>query len=95
MIHPDVWIVATKRQIDNTPGKIVIDDVRFPNEGLLLQQYGAPIWHITRPGLPEQRNLADRKIEEVPFDKLIMNAGSIPELYRSIDALMADLAPAE
>lgn len=42
-IDPDVWVKYLERDILKETGNIVIDDLRFPNESIMLQKHGFKI----------------------------------------------------
>jgi len=53
-IDQNIWVDRMRVEIESRGGKIVISDVRFPNEVRLMQELGATIVHlsatnITRP----------------------------------------------
>lgn len=61
-VGPDVWVDAVMRQYDalsvphatlsgfETIPKVVITDVRFPNEAQAIRERGGQVWRIVRPG---------------------------------------------
>jgi hypothetical protein len=56
MIHPNLWVYILTNHIvaeflKNQSIKIVIDDVRYPNEVGFIRSMGGQIWRVTRPGL--------------------------------------------
>jgi hypothetical protein len=50
--HPDIWVFAAERKIMNYD-KVVISDVRFPNEIAMLKRNGGNIWRVRRGQDPE------------------------------------------
>lgn len=54
LIGDNIWVAFTQRQImdrlcANPQANIVVDDVRFPNEVIMLHQLGAQVWRVRRP----------------------------------------------
>lgn len=54
-IHPEFWVKLWYRDVikmhaGSGPIKILVDDVRFPNEVLAIREAGGVIWRVTRPG---------------------------------------------
>ena len=47
-IGTDSWIRAAKRTIDETPGPVVVTDVRFPNEADAIHAWGGDLWRVVR-----------------------------------------------
>lgn len=51
-LGPNAWVDALENQINKdgflNSGKVVITDVRFPNEAAWLQSVGGVLWRVTR-----------------------------------------------
>ena len=58
-IDKDVWVKYLERCVIKETGNIVVDDLRFPNEHLLLKRYGFTI--IT---LNLDKNIQTKRIKE-------------------------------
>ena len=69
---PDIWIRHLGRAIDNNPfERIVITDVRFPNEAeMLVKEYGADLILIERPGNPNSNKPMMQHDSETSIDKI-------------------------
>lgn len=92
-----VWIRACERRLKmlNVVGshRIVISDVRFPNEVAFIRRQGGSIWHVRRPG---QENSAfshhpsERMAQEPATfqpDVVMDNTGTQDDLFRKVDAI--------
>ena len=77
LINPNLWIDAWAHQcrticsaIDTPPARIVVDDVRFPNEADCVTALGGQLWEIRRPGHNPRRSLPrwvpDRTLNLLP-----------------------------
>lgn len=86
-----VWIDALERQLYlDTPGNVVITDVRNLNEADWIRRFGGVVWRIHRP--IDRSGAADRHETEVGVDRLvanfeIANDGSLDDLYEKVEAL--------
>lgn len=50
-INPDVWVEAMESRLSRFhKDRIVIDDVRFPNEAEMIRARGGKIWRLSRKG---------------------------------------------
>ena len=78
-IDPDVWIKYVTRKIEMLPkdADIVIDDLRWRND------YGA----VKSLGFLVVR-LDPSNEDEVPYDILLQNEGTVEDLYHKLDALI-------
>jgi GTPase SAR1 family protein len=92
---PDRWITMFRERAHRTPGPIVCDDVRFPNEAGALREMGFLIVRILRP--TEARMLAldeagetrdwqpsEEAIEEIVPDYTLHNHGTVDDLQRLV-----------
>lgn len=86
MVHTDIWVNLWRRDVEADDGSVVADDIRNPNEAAMIKRMGGQIWRVFRPGL--DAHYSEKAVREVPEDKLITNAGTIPDLIASVDALM-------
>jgi hypothetical protein len=82
--------------------RVVVDDMRFLNEALLMQRFDALLWKIERPGaenstthrsegdLDRLKLLSDPENDfSVGFDHLFINDGSVDELLDAVDDTLA------
>lgn len=71
---------------------VVVSDVRFRNEALALQNDGAVLWHITRPGFGSDNT---HRSEQETLDDLctehIQNDGTLQDLRARVDNAVAML----
>lgn len=87
-VHPDVWIkICTANLIKNQP--YVSEDIRFLNEGEAFREAGFKIVKIINPRVPIIRNHASEgELDNYSFDYVIINDGTIEDLYKKIDILL-------
>lgn len=87
----DVWIkrwnVAynTLKETDD----IVVPDVRFEEEAAYLRSIGGRILHLSRPGVaPVSDHVSEAGIDKCKGDLLLVNDGTIQDLYNNLDKLV-------
>lgn len=90
LIGPNVWVDAFFAQ--PLPRFTVIDDLRFPNEEATITSHGGVILRINRPSA---MRITDTHESEVLIDSLqvdheVENNATPDDLFRQIDALLAD-----
>ena len=92
LIHPDFWVDAWGRQIEGLiqhGGKLVVDDLRFPNEAHKIRSLGGKIIRIVRPGIYRGSDHSSedytRLIEE---NHVIHNDGSLAALEGKLVGLL-------
>lgn len=95
LVHPDLWVLFAQQTLTlyrsrNYEG-MVVSDVRFDNEASWVVSEGGLLIEILRPGAEK---VADHRSESgiSPSHprKIVVNDGSIPELYAKLDATLAE-----
>lgn len=97
-VAADVWIRAAERNIDQhrahfgPRARVVITDVRFPNEAEWVRARGGLIWHLTRPddGLDGDAgaHASERGVPYAISDCWLRNDGTLDELERAVTHLV-------
>jgi hypothetical protein len=105
-IHTDIWLRCWAsrylRLCTQAAGtRVVVDDMRFLNEALLMQRFDALLWKVERPGvdissthrsdgdLNHLKPLSDPENDySVGFDHLFINDGSVDELLNAVDGTL-------
>lgn len=83
------WLDHALRRLDALRGPVVVTDVRYPNEGRVLQRRGFFLVEVQRPGVgPANAHPSEVDIPVELADATLLNNGSIPELYEAVDALV-------
>lgn len=84
------WVNKVKDVTDKEPDRdYVIPDTRFKNEAQFIKGSGGEIWKIIRPDYnqidrdPSHKSEVD--LDDWEFDEVIINDGTIEELYEKID----------
>jgi len=102
MVHPDVWLMQTEDKwralqgagscIHGTLcGGLAVTDVRFENEAAMIRRLGGVVIHVDRPDVQQVAgHVSERGIEFVEGDRLIVNDGTLAELYDQVDELSRD-----
>lgn len=89
-VSPNVWIDALNlpEALDYC-GRIVITDVRFPNEAAKIKELGGILIEVRRPGLPDDLDETETAGAAIKWDHTIVNAGSLEELEVMVGTLLA------
>lgn len=99
MFDENVWVNIIARKIDDLRGAghpVVVTGIRFPNELRMVDELGGKSVWIERPsdGLeaaPAAAHASETSIGVKDFSKWILNAGTLEDLYATVDEL-ADAA---
>lgn len=94
-INEDLWVSRTLAQARTIP-RVIISDVRFPNELQALQGIGALtvkiVRNIDRSGV-EHAHISETALDDVPnsmYDIVIDNNGSLAELKQAAGELITN-----
>lgn len=88
-IDPNLWttIAARKARTLIADGeRVVIDDLRFPNEYDLVKNMGGEAWCVYNPRVPigVSEHPSEGLLANHAFDKALINDGSIGELETAV-----------
>jgi hypothetical protein len=70
-IGPDFWVQAWLKAIEGK-NRVVVDDCRFPNEGVAVRMLGGKVWHVIRPDVSQQQAHASEG-QPMPHDRILVN----------------------
>lgn len=88
LIHEDVWVWRLFNAI-STDERIVIPDVRFPNEARMVESQGGEVWRINRPNLSAvNEHVSEHAMDNYMFKRAIFNGGTLDDLADEIFMLM-------
>jgi dephospho-CoA kinase len=96
LVHPDLWVRVLAREHALVERQacvhgVVITDVRMPNEAAWVRERGTLV-HITRQDAPAVRaHESEQGVEVLEGDVVLPNDGTIDELYRRLDDLVAEV----
>ena len=80
MFGENIWIDMAFKQAEQYQ-RVVIADVRFPNEADAIKQRGGNVWRINRHGLNGiNHHASEHAMDNYMFDHVIYNDGSLEEL---------------
>jgi hypothetical protein len=83
----DVWIKSLFARIEGE-ARVVVSDVRFPNEADAVREDGGIVVRVERPGLVStDDHPSETALDGYEFDVVLLNAGTIGGLYAKVDWL--------
>ena len=91
LINEDVWVWRLFNQI-NTDERIVIPDVRFPNEARMIEQQGGEVWRINRHNHGAVNDhVSERAMDNHMFQRVIYNDGTLLDLAEEVFMVMRNV----
>jgi dephospho-CoA kinase len=92
MFGPDFWVNQAMGNASKFD-KIVLTDVRYPNEYRAIKNRDGILIRIVKPGTGAvNEHSSETALDNFSFDATIVNDGSIYELSQKIDSLMKERA---
>lgn len=88
-LNPNIWIMMMQRRLQKKkPRKVVISDVRFPNEALFIRNNGI-LLHVFRENKEKViEHSSEIPIKTQPGDLAVSNNGTIEELYENVERVL-------
>lgn len=91
----DIWIKKFNNYLNTLPkdAKVVVTDVRFPNEVKYLRSKGFLVFKVERDNKPEAGGIPNHESETAldnyeHFDGIIKNNGTIEDLHKTLETLL-------
>lgn len=85
MIDENLWV----NELNKMRGRIVVTDVRMPNEYDKVKELGGHVWRVERPQTsPANPHVSEIAIDDFEFEDTLYNRGSISDLETEIEGLM-------
>jgi len=87
----DCWLKLAAKSIDKA-SRVVVTDVRFPNEVEFLRQRGAKFIRVTRPGVGPVNNHTSEQLDCTFAQYELRNDGTLEDLSQAVDRLLIEIA---
>lgn len=94
-IDPDFWVKKFVQRVhslsENGHSRFVVDDVRFPNEADTVKRLGGLLVKIVRDTSEIDSHESESYVDDLPFDCVVSNNGSMELLLQQVDAIVCRL----
>lgn len=88
-IDPDFWVKAMDKAVRGAE-RVVIPDVRFPNEAEWVRSQGGIVIEILRPGVgPANGHASENRLERHLVDCTVHNNGTVEDLHRKLRTIVS------
>ena len=82
LLGASIWIDTWEKSLPaESNRRIVVPDVRFPNEAERIRGLGGLIWRVTRPGTAPDGHRSEVDLDRIVPDAVLTNTGSIEDLH--------------
>ena len=81
-----IWIDAALTGLPED-ARVVVTDVRFPNEAQAIKDRDGIVWRVERPGVgPANSHPSETSLDDWPFDAWIGNTGTLDDFREAVVA---------
>lgn len=91
-VWTDIVVRRAKEAAEAAPG-VIITGIRYPNElDMITDELEGELWWVVRPSLQAGSNAghsSENSVHETDFDRTIRNDGTLEDLYRKVDHIIA------
>ena len=93
IIHPNVWVNSAVQEIKDTVNShILIPDLRFLNEKTAIESLPNNFTiRVRRDNISTMEHASETELDDVLFDFVILNNGSVSDLAKQVTKLYKDL----
>ena len=105
-IQPDVWLAAALRHAP-AGQPLVVDSMRFHEDHQLVRDGGYELWRVEAPqelrwerlrrrgqefnAARDDNAVAEVELDGATHDRLIINAGCLPDLWKQVEAALQSM----
>jgi hypothetical protein len=83
-----IWLESWKRSIEGI-SKVVVEDLRFPNEAELIRELGGEIWRVTRLTSSIGDHKSEVEMRQINPDVVIKNDGDLNSLHHMLTEIVS------
>lgn len=90
LIHSNLWVnvaMASAEAVLDQGGRVVIDDCRFPNEAVAVEEHGGFVVRIERPSV-EPVNAHESEHHSLVAHWTVMNSSAVGYLQYALDGVL-------
>lgn len=93
IIDENVWVTLALGNIDVNQ-RVVITDVRFENEAVMIKLMGGQLWRVKRIGVgPVNDHVSESELEGYKVDQIFVNNGTLKDLEVLVTTRMRNAFP--
>ena len=94
-VYADVWVDFWERKVRpilSGGGRVIVDDMRFPNEVRKVESLGGTLVRVARPGVvAASDHPSDRYVDEIVTHVTLANDSTIRVLGARVECMLEDL----
>ena len=93
LIDENIWVTAALGNVDSDQ-RVVVTDVRFENEALMIKLMGGQLWRVKRVGVgPVNDHVSESELDGYKMDQIFVNNGTLGDLELLVTTRMRNAFP--
>jgi hypothetical protein len=93
LLDENIWITTALGKV-NKDERVVVTDVRFENEAMMLKLMGGQLWRVKRVGFgPVNEHVSESELDGYKVNQIFVNNGSIEDLEVLVTTRMRNAFP--
>lgn len=93
LIDENIWITAALSKV-NEDERVVVTDVRFENEAIMIKLMRGQLWRVKRVGFgPVNEHVSESELDGYKVNQIFVNNGSIEDLALLVTTRMRNAFP--
>jgi len=93
LIDENIWVTAALGNVDSDQ-RVVVTDVRFENEALMIKLMGGQLWRVKRVGVgPVNDHVSESELDGYKMDQIFLNNGTLGDLELLVTTRMRNAFP--
>lgn len=93
LLDENIWITSALGNV-NEGERVVVTDVRFENEAIMIKLMGGQLWRVKRVGFgPVNDHISESELDGYKVNQIFVNNGSIEDLALLVTTRMRNAFP--
>ena len=93
LLDENIWITTALSKVDKD-ARVVVTDVRFENEAMMIKLMGGQLWRVKRVGFgPVNEHVSESELDGYKVNQIFVNNGTLEDLEVLVTTRMRNAFP--
>jgi hypothetical protein len=93
LLDENIWITTALGKVDKDD-RVVVTDVRFKNEAMMIKLMGGQLWRVKRVGFgPVNEHVSESELDGYKVNQIFVNNGTLEDLEVLVTTRMRNAFP--
>jgi hypothetical protein len=93
LLDENIWITTALGKVDKDD-RVVVTDVRFENEAMMIKLMGGQLWRVKRVGFgPVNEHVSESELDGYKVNQIFVNNGTLEDLEVLVTTRMRNAFP--